>query len=147
MNADVFFDTNIFIYSFDEVALRKQQIADDLIRRSLQNGSGTISYQVVQEFLNIATRKFSKPLSHEDAISYMRATLEPLWKVSPSAGLYESALAVRVRYQYGFYDSLIIAAALDAGCATLYSEDMQHDQQIEGLTIRNPFLKGARVKA
>jgi predicted nucleic acid-binding protein len=56
--------------------------------------------------------------------------------------LYQRALDIQARYRYGFYDALIIAAALEAGCIRLYSEDLQHGQRIERLTIENPFLEG-----
>ena len=59
----------------------------------------------------------------------------------PMDPLYERGLFIKFRYQYSFYDSLIIAAALEAGCKTLYSEDMQHGQRIEQLIIKNPFLE------
>ena len=50
------------------------------------------------------------------------------------------AVSLQGRYGYSFYDSLIIAAALEVGCTRLYSEDLQHDQRIHGLTIVNPFV-------
>ena len=53
--------------------------------------------------------------------------------------LLERGLRIRSRYRYSFYDSLIIAAALKAGCRDLYSEDLQDGQRIEQLTIKNPF--------
>jgi predicted nucleic acid-binding protein len=56
--------------------------------------------------------------------------------------LYQRALDIQARYHYGFYGALIIAAALEAGCTRLYSEDLQHGQLIERLTIENPFLEG-----
>ena len=68
----------------------------------------------------------------------------PIWRINqiePTPELYRSGLQVQARYGFSFYDSLIVAAALEAGCATLYSEDMQHGQQIQGLTIRNPFAE------
>jgi len=74
-----------------------------------------------------------------DATRYLATTLEPLWRVQPSAGLFRAALALQARYKFGFYDSLIVAAALSAGCVRLYSEDLQHGQQIEGLIIEDPF--------
>ena len=66
--------------------------------------------------------------------------LLPLWSVAPSAELYRRGLEIQSRYQYGFYDALIIAAALEASCTRLLSEDLQHGQKIENLTIENPFL-------
>jgi predicted nucleic acid-binding protein len=71
----------------------------------------------------------------------MDNVLEPLFRVPASIPLYKRALGVQARYGYSFYDSLIVAAALDAGCNRLYSEDMQDGQRIEGLTIENPFKR------
>ena len=70
---------------------------------------------------------------------FLRNVLAPLWRVQPSAALYTRTLDVQQRYRFSFYDSLIVAAALEAGCARLLSEDLQHGQLIEGLTIENPF--------
>ncbi len=55
--------------------------------------------------------------------------------------LYRSALQLQLRWRFSFYDSLIVAAALEAGCKRLLSEDLQHGQRIETLTIENPFKK------
>ena len=137
MSVDNFIDTNVFIYLFDETSVQKSRTAEELIRQSLENGSGCISYQVVQETLNIVTRKLKA--SPEEARQLLDNILEPLWRVNPSRALFRRGLELQSRYKYGFYDSLIIAAALDAGCRTLYTEDLQHEQQIEGLTIVNPF--------
>ena len=64
----------------------------------------------------------------------------PLWQVNPTAALYQSAITLQGRYGFSFYDSLIVAAALEGGCTRLYSEDLQHGQQIQRLTILNPFV-------
>jgi len=65
--------------------------------------------------------------------------LAPLFRIPASIRLYHRCLDVQARYGYAFYDALIVAAALDAGCALLYSEDLQDGQRIDGLTIENPF--------
>jgi predicted nucleic acid-binding protein len=143
MSAESFLDSNIFIYTFDEVAPEKQQIAQERIRAALKDGSGVISYQVVQEVLNVLTRKLPHAMNAGDATRYLATTLEPLWRVQPSAELFRAGLAVQSRYGFGFYDALIIAAALSAGCARLYSEDLQHGQRIEGLVIEDPFRANA----
>jgi len=140
MSDKYFLDTNVFVYSFDPDAPQKQIIAKKLIQSALADGNGLISYQVVQEFLNVATRKFVKPLSLTDCQEYLQTVLNPLCSVFVTIELYQMALKMRDRYNYSFYDSLIIAAAIDAGCSRLYSEDLQHNQQISGLTILNPFL-------
>ncbi len=73
------------------------------------------------------------------AKGFLQQVLVPLWRISPSQALYDRALDLQARYRFGFYDALIIAAALDAGCTRLYSEALKDGQQIEGLTIENPF--------
>ena len=140
MSDKYFLDTNVFVYSFDPDAPQKQIIAKRLIQSALADGNGLISYQVVQEFLNVATRKFVKPLSLTDCQEYLQTVLNPLCSVFVTIELYQMALKMRDRYNYSFYDSLIIAAAIDAGCSRLYSEDLQHNQRISGLIILNPFL-------
>jgi predicted nucleic acid-binding protein len=138
--SDDFLDSNILLYVFDEADPRKQQIAFRLITTALESNAA-ISYQVVQEVLNALTRKFQSAVTPEDTRAFLRTTLVPLWRVMPSAELYERALDIQERYQYAFYDSLIIAAALSAGCKRILSEDLQHGQRIEGLRIENPFLR------
>lgn len=138
MSAD-FIDSNVFVYLFDECHSDKRQIAQSLIQAALANGSTQISFQVVQETLNVITRKLAVPVTAEDARDFLDQVLLLLWKVNPSRALYQRGLALQARYRLSFYDSLIVAAALDAGCTRIYSEDLQHGQQIEGLTIVNPF--------
>jgi predicted nucleic acid-binding protein len=139
MSGEFFLDSNVFIYTFDDTAPHKQQVAQELVTRALRDGSGAISHQVVQEVLNVLTRKLLVPMSSDDAMRYLMLTLEPLWKVGVGAALFQSALSIQTRYRFGFHDSLIVAAALTADCAVLYSEDLQHGQRIEGLTVENPF--------
>lgn len=136
-----FLDSNVFVYLFDETDEYKRGTAWKIVESGLQNNSARISFQVVQETLNVLTRKLATPMTTEGAKTFMEEVLAPLWRVSPSSALYHRALDVQARYRYGFYDSLIIAAALDAGCDRLYSEDMQDGQRIEGLTIENPFKR------
>ena len=139
MNAERFFDTNLFIYQLEGLDQRKTELADRLIRQGIERGTACISFQVVQECLNTALCKAEIPLTPTQMQSYLEAVLAPLYRISASLGLYRRALDIQTRYRYGFYDALIIAAALEAGCSRLYSEDLQGGQQIEGLTIVNPF--------
>ena len=134
-----FLDSNVFIYLFDPTDERKRGIAQDLVERALGDDTACISHQVVQETLNVVTRKLAKPLAPEAAARFMQHSLLPLWRVMPSAALYAKALQLRERWQLAFYDALIVAAALEAGCKRLLSEDLQHGQRIEGLRIENPF--------
>jgi predicted nucleic acid-binding protein len=138
MSAD-FIDANVFVYLFDETDERKREIAGGIVESALQFHSASISFQVVQETLNVLTRKLPTPMTAEDAGRFLEHVLGSLWGVSPSLALYRRALDLQARYRYSFYDSLIIAAALDAGCTRLYSEDLRDGQRIEGLTVENPF--------
>jgi predicted nucleic acid-binding protein len=140
MNGRYFIDTNIFIYSFHEDDPDKRDISRHLIADALENSTGVISYQVVQEFLGAATRKFKKPLTFKDSQRYLTIILEPLCEVYSSPELFHRALEIMDKWRYSFYDSLIITSAIQADCTILYSEDMQHGQEIMNLSIKNPFL-------
>ena len=139
MPAEHFLDTNLFIYHLEGLHTDKGRVANQIIRNGLATGTACISYQVVQECLNTAIRKSEIPLDTDGTRRYLDKVLTPLIQVPSTVGLYHRALDIQARYRYGFYDSLIIAAALEAGCTRLYSEDMQHGQQIEQLQIKNPF--------
>ncbi len=138
MSVEDFIDTNVFVYMFDETDGRKRQLAEKLVRHSLENESACISYQVVQEAMNIVIRKLGA--TPETARLLLEDVLTPLWRINPTVSLYQSGLSVQARYGFSFYDSLIVASALEAGCIRLYTEDLRHGQQIERLTILNPFL-------
>ncbi len=139
MSAKYFLDTNIFVYSFDQSQPEKRELALDLIAAALQSGDGLISTQVIQEFLNVATRKFATPMKTEDCRAYLTKVLHPLCQVYPDLALYEASLELQQETGYSFYDALILAGALRGGCAMLYSEDLQSGQQVRGLQIANPF--------
>ena len=139
MSARYFLDTNVFVYCFDRQDRRKQKRAEDLVEQALSDHLGTISTQVVQEFLNVATKKFARPMDRNESRAYLDTVLSPLCEAFPTIALYHEALGVQSDTGYSFYDSLIIAAALETGCAVLYSEDLQEGQTIRGLKIVNPF--------
>lgn len=138
MNDKYFLDTNILVYSFDETDERKRERARELIAAGLE-GPGTISFQVVQEFLNVALRKFARPMTIDQARDYLDAVLVPLCRVQSEPDIYREALAAHLRWRFSFYDSLVVAAALRSGCAILYSEDLQHGQELGDLVIVDPF--------
>ena len=137
MRVDDFLDTNVFIYLFDETDPAKRRIADGLVQRSMEHGSGCISFQVIQETMNVLIGKLGA--TPDQVRQLLDDVLFPLWRVRPSRALYRRGLEVRSRYRFSVFDSLVVAAALDAGCTTLYTEDLQHGQHIEGLTIVDPF--------
>lgn len=140
MSDSYFLDTNVIVYAFDSSAPSKQSIARESIRRALETRKGHISTQVVQEFLNVALRRFAVPLRPVDATTYLEQVLRPLCTVFPDLALYREALGLHERWQYSFYDALILAGALRCGARRLYSEDLQHGQRIGDLEIVNPFV-------
>jgi len=135
-----FLDTNIIVYSFDSSNRQKQKTAAEIIQSGLETGRGSISYQVIQEFLNVARRKFAVPMKPEEAQIFLGMVLKPLCKVFSSIALYSKSLEISDRYRYSFYDSLIISSAQELSCRYLLSEDLKDGQEIEGLKIVNPFL-------
>ena len=139
MSGGDFFDTNIFIYQVDDSAPVKQATAQRLISDALVTDSACVSFQVIQETLYVLTRKFARRVPPDVAADIMRQSLLPFWRVQPSAALYTRALNLQSRFDFSFYDSLIIAAALEVGCTRLLTEDLQDGQRIEGLIIENPF--------
>jgi predicted nucleic acid-binding protein len=98
-----------------------------------------ISWQVMQEFLNVSTRKFLVPLKPEDAKLYLQKVLHPLCQVLPDVDLYSAALEIMTKSGYSFYDSLIIASAQRCGCVTLYSEVLHSGHLVNNVKIINPF--------
>ncbi len=137
---DLFFlDTNILVYSFDASAPQKQQIAKVLIQEALRTQNGTISTQIVQEFLNVALRKFAHPMSISEGEEYLSTVLLPLCRHTPSIAFYQRALQIQEEARYSWYDSLVVTAAVDLRCEVLFSEDMQHGRIVQGVKIINPF--------
>lgn len=134
-----FLDTNVFVYLVDARAPAKQAIAKSLVGQALSEGSGVISHQVVQETLHVLGSKFRVATTRADREDMMREVLMPMWQVQPSEALYRAAIEVQERQGFGFYDSLIVAAALQSGCKRLLSDDLQHGQRIGKLRIENPF--------
>ena len=135
-----FLDTNVLVYSFDSESPDKQRIAQRLILEALRSQRGVISSQVVQEFLNLASRKFAHSISIADARDYLRSVLMPLCHHFPSIDFYDRAWRVQIETGFSFFDALIVAAAIEAGCSTLLSEDLQHGRTVQGVVILNPFL-------
>jgi len=130
-----FFDTNILVHTATSEA-KKQQAADCL------RLGGCASVQVLNEFVHVARRKLRHDWPQiEFALGLFRAALDDVAPVTLNT--HTSAVLLAREHGLSFYDALIVAAAIEAGCDTLFSEDMQHGRSIGGLTIVNPFLDGA----
>jgi predicted nucleic acid-binding protein len=131
--AEVFFDTNILLYLLSADTAKADK-AEDLIA-----AGGCISIQVLNEFASVTSRKLGMPWKEiREVLEQVRA----ICGVIPlTVDIHEKALDVAQRYQLSLYDSLIVAAALDAGCKKLYSEDLQHGQVLsKTIRIVNPFI-------
>lgn len=139
MSVRFFLDTNVFVYSFDQKASQKSARACELIRQAVRSRDGIISYQIVQEFLNVALRRFADPMTAAEAEQYLAITLRPLMAVQSSAALYLEALHLSFRYSLSWYDSVVVAAAIEGGARILFSEDFQHGQEFGSLRVENPF--------
>ncbi|MCX7310142.1 MAG: PIN domain-containing protein [Alphaproteobacteria bacterium] len=126
-----FFDTNVLVYAFLDPEKRPQAI------ETLARG-GVISAQVLNEFTNVARNKRQREWREiEAAVILIRERIPDV--VPLTVDTHAAALILARDHSFAFYDALIVAAAIEAGCDTLYSEDMQHGRVIGGLTIRNPF--------
>ena len=135
MFVKAFFDTNVLIYAVAEGDPRSAQ-AEELLA-----SGGALSVQVLNEFVSVARRKISMSWTEVtralDAFRILCPSPLPI-----TVETHEAALRIAARHGYNIYDALVIAAALEAGCATLYSEDLHDGQTIDDqLTIRNPFAK------
>jgi predicted nucleic acid-binding protein len=133
MSAKAFFDTNVLVYALAENDPRSQK-SEELLA-----GGGVVSVQVLNEFAAVARRKLGMEWNEvREALEAVRALCPN--PVALTVATHDAALRIAESYGYGIYDALIAAAALQAKCATLYSEDFQDGQVIGGkLTIRNPF--------
>jgi len=130
--AEVFFDSNVLLYLLSGDPTKADRA------EALLAAGGTISVQVLNEFASVASRKLGMSMPEiREFLGVVRAvcTVEPI-----SEATHDRGLAVSERYGFSIYDSMIVASALLAGCATLFSEDLQDGQVIDDqLTVRNPF--------
>ena len=140
MNVKSFQDTNIIVYAFDQSSPEKAKIAQRLITDGATDKQAIISYQVVQEFINVALRGFRLAIPKSDLESFVLTALFPMMAISSSPALVTEALRLHGDDRLSWYDALIVAAALQGGCRILYSEDLQHGRRFGELVIQNPFL-------
>jgi predicted nucleic acid-binding protein len=136
MKARSFLDTNIVVYASDADAGSKRPIAIALLADGLRSKMGVISTQVLQEYFNAATRKLGVPAADARRTMEQLARLDVV-QVKPAL-IFEAVDCHRLN-AISFWDALIVRAAVGAGCAVLYSEDLGHGQTIDGVRIVNPF--------
>src|SRR5260370_23336543 len=137
MSGRFFLDTNIFIYTFDSKAPAKAKKAVQLIRRAADTGEGIISYQVVQEFFNVALRRFPQPMNVAEAEQYLITVLRPLLAVHSSPAIYFFALRTAGQHRLLWYDSLIVPPALEGPRRNRVPEDHPHGRKIGNLRVEH----------
>ena len=133
----VFFDTNIFIYVVS--ASPADQAKREIAQRLLLESEFCLSVQILQEFMDVTLRKKHLGLTHAEISDMIRHLLTyPL--VETSVALAQRAFDIKIRFGIRYWDAAMIAAALELGCHTIYSEDLSHGQDYGGVTVLNPFL-------
>ncbi len=135
-----FIDTNILLYAHDRSAGDKQAKAAQLLAQLWESRSGVLSPQVLQEFLVNALRKLQSPLALPKTRDIVRTYGHWVARDASVADILRATELMELT-GFSFWDSLILASAEAAGAEVLYSEDMQHGQQVAGLTIRNPLIE------
>lgn len=133
--ADSFFDTDVILYLFSSDA-GKADTAEALLATG-----GVVSVQILNELTSVARRKLN--MSWQE-VGEILAQIRALCRVEPlTIAMHTRGIEIAERYEFSIYDAMILAAALEAGCPTVYTEDLQNGQVIAGgLTIRNPFVAG-----
>jgi predicted nucleic acid-binding protein len=134
-----FIDSNVLVYAEASDAKIKQRISLALLRRLKLADDGVISTQVLQEYCNVCLRKMGLDASHLRSQLAVHLQFEVV-QVTPA--IIRDALDLHQTRSLSFYDALIVQAAITSGCNTLYSEDMNHGEIINGVKIVNPFATG-----
>jgi predicted nucleic acid-binding protein len=133
-----FLDTNILLYAYSPVDPRKQQIAEDLVRRAVL-GEAVISTQVLGEFASVLLHKMA-PTKTPDDVKRLLDILASIALITPDGELVWRAVEAHAVYGIHFYDGMIIAAAEKAKCEKILSEDLNAGQKYFGVVVENPFV-------
>ena len=138
MTGPIFVDTNILVYSRDARYPEKQARAHEVLAFLWESKLGRISYQILNEYYVTVTRKLKPGMDQASARCDMRDLLT--WKpLRSSENHLNRAWEIESRYQLSWWDSLVLASAIEAGCDRIFSEDLQHGMTIFGIMIENPF--------
>jgi predicted nucleic acid-binding protein len=136
MNAEVFCDTNVWVYavSSDPAEANKKRRSLEII----QNKLAGVSAQVLQEFYVTVTRKIEKPLAPQDALKWLEV-MEAFPLVPIDAAIVKVGIKNSVTHRISYWDGAIIASAERLGCSILYSEDLNDQQQFDSVRVVNPY--------
>ena len=138
MSDKFFFDTNILVYANDGENQTKQEIASNLIKTTMIDETAVISVQVLSEFWVTVTQKIAEPMSQSFA-EHQIEILSSMKVVELDYDIFRDALTIQKMNKLSYWDSLIISAANSANCSIIYSEDLNHGQEIMNMKIINPF--------
>jgi predicted nucleic acid-binding protein len=140
MNGAVFVDTNVLVYARDASEPDKRPVAASWLHRLWEERAGRLSSQVLHEYYVTVTERLDPGLDRETARADVRSLL--VWRpISLDAGILEGAWAVQNRHRLSFWDSLIVSAAQASGCEYLLTEDLQDEQDLDGLEVIDPFRR------
>lgn len=132
-----FLDTNILVYA---VSRRAEDAKKAAAARSLIQPSGqAVSLQVLQEFYRVATHPKKLGYTHDEAVAFCDGWRRTFTVLEPTLRVFDTSLVICARYQISYFDSCIVAAAKQLGCATIYSEDLNPGQTYDGILVINPF--------
>jgi predicted nucleic acid-binding protein len=136
MSVRSFFDTNVLIYADDKSSPAKQRRAIELVGQHRRGRSGVVSLQVLQEYFVTVTRK----LGLDPRIARRKVELLAEFDVvAPDVSDILAAIDLHRLHQISFWDAMVVRAAGQAGCAVLFSEDMQESREVDGIRVVNPF--------
>ncbi|MEO6794486.1 MAG: PIN domain-containing protein [Mycobacterium sp.] len=135
-----FVDTNILLYAYDPAAGERHEAASALVDRLWRDRRGALSIQVLQEFYVNVTRKITKTMAPDVAVDTLKSLAR--WRVhSPLGDDVIAAAALSSRHQLSFWNAMIVRSAAELRCDTLWTEDLDDGQVIEGVQLTNPFTR------
>jgi predicted nucleic acid-binding protein len=137
MSALEFLDSNVLVYAYDSSEPRKQQIAQDLVRRAVA-GDIAASSQVLGEFASTFLYKLNPPAKPED-LMILLDTLWPIKLIPMDGDIVLRAVQAHAKYGVHFYDGMIVATAERGGCQKIWSEDLNSGQRYFDCVVENPF--------
>ena len=139
MRGKTFVDTNVFIYAHNVDSAVKHRIAERIMQDLWHDGTGSLSTQVLQEFYINVTRKIAKPLPKATARAIVNSYA--IWCAETTPEDITVAFQIEDEARIGFWDALIVAAAVKAGADRILSEDLNAGQSISAVLIENPFAQ------
>ena len=139
MSARKFVDTSVLIYAHDVDAGAKHQVAKNVLRELWSQRRGVLSMQVLQEFYVNVTRKIASPLPKD--VARLVVNSYSVWCIETTPAEITTAFRIEDECRIGFWDALIVAAAVKCGALRILSEDLNAKQVVAGVCIENPFAE------